>query len=264
MNSEQITRNRYQNKSINIFSLFIIICYLLSVPCSCDYGNLGGADKTDTYLSGSAVFEERLNFLSGVWYSHYAGIGRLDGYRIRKWSDITAADKTKLQSLFPALNIDNPKTYSTQDTPKNDDYILLYDDTVYGQQDDDSACTDGNWGFAYAGIVRAINIFNDNKNRGAVIIEYFEEADPVWLWDSGSYANQELAPGEKPFFGIFFRVLEQDVVQMANSVNLANLYSGTSYHTEQKTLQEAIDYNCVVNEAEFISWGVVIPQQRVK
>jgi len=257
--------SRKQKTDNRIFSLFIVIHFLLSAFIfSCDYGNLGGADQTDTYLSGSAVFEERLNFLCGVWYSHYAGIGRLDGYRIRKWSELTAADKLKLQSLFCDLNIDNPKTYSTQDTPKNDDYILFYDDTVYGQQDDDSYSTDGNWGFAYAGIVRAINIFNDNKNRGAVIIEYFEGASPSWLSDPDGYANQGLAPGEKPFFGIFFRALEEDVVQMANSVNLANLYAGDYYHTEQKTLQEAVNYNCVENEAEFISWGVVIPQQRVK
>jgi len=245
-------------------TLIILLLTLISVICSCDYGDIGDADKTDTYHSGSAVFEERLNFLSGVWYSHYAGIGKLDEYYIRKWSNLTAADKTKLQSLFPTLNIDNPKTYSTQDTPKNDDYILLYDDKVYDQQDDDSAGTDGNRGFAYAGIVRAINIFNDNNNRGAIIIEYFEGADPAWLKDSGGYANQGLAPGEKPFFGIFFRVLEQDIIQMANSVNLADLYAGEDYYTEQKTLQEAIDYNNVENEAEFISWGVVIPQQREK
>jgi len=263
-NGEQRIKNKEQKTDNKVFSLFIVICYLLFVISSCDYGNLGGADQTDTYLSGSAVFEERLNFLCGVWYSHYAGIGRLDGYRIRKWSELTAADKSKLQSLFSGLNIDNPKTYSTQDIPKNDDYILFYDDTVYGQQDDDSDSANGNWGFAYAGIVRAINIFNDNKNRGAIVIEYFESADPQWLYDPDGYAWQGLSPGEKPFFGIFFRVLEEDAVQMANSVNLANLYAGYYYHTEQKTLQEAVDYNCVENEAEFISWGVVIPQQRVK
>ena len=230
---------------------------------SCDFGQLGGADQTDTYHSGEPVFEELLHFLSGVWYSHYAGVGRLDGYRIRKWNELTAADKTKLQSLFP-VNINNLKTYSTQSAPGNNDYFLLYDDTVYGQQDDDTESTDGNWGFAYAGIVRAINIFNNNKNRGAIIIEYFENADPEWLWDPDGYSYQYLSKGEKPFFGIYYRVLESDVVQMANAVDLAAMYAGELYHTEKGTLQEAVNSNSIVNEAEFISWGVVTPQQREK
>lgn len=248
-----------------VYSLLFVLCSLLFVLFwSCDHEQLGGADQTDCYIPGETIFEERLSSLSGVWYSHYAGIGRLDGYRIRKWSELTAADKAKIQSLFPALNIAAPKTYSTQDTPGNDDYILFYDDTVYGQQDDDTAATDGNWGFAYAGVLRAINIFNGDKNRGAIIIEYFETADPNWLWDPNGYAWQGLAPGEKPFFGIYYRVLDLDVVQMANAVDLAALYAGKLYHTEKRTLQEAIDFNSVENEAELISWGVVIPQNREK
>jgi hypothetical protein len=140
----------------------------------------------------------------------------------------------------------------------------LYDDTVYGQAGDDSTATDGNWGFAYMGVVRAINIFNGNKDRGSIIIEYFEGADPNWLWDRDGYAWQGLARGEKPFFGIYYRVLQPDVVQMANAVDLATLYNGKHYHTEKRTLNEAIDINSVENEAEHISWGVVIPQEKKK
>jgi hypothetical protein len=231
----------------------------------CDYGRLGGADVTDDYRPGDDLFEQRLSFLSGVWYSHYAGIGRLDGYRIRKWGDMTDADRAKAQALFPELKIDgpgNPKTCSTQDTPQDGDYIILYDDTVYGQEDDDSSASDGNWGFAYMGVVRAINIFNGNKDRGAVIIEYFEGADPNWLWDPYGYAWQGLGRGEKPFFGIYYRVLQPDVVQMANAVDLAALYNGNHYYTEKRTLEEAVAFNSVENEAELIAWGVVIPQDR--
>jgi len=231
---------------------------------SCGYGTLGGADVTGTYYPGNPVFEEHLTFLSGVWYSHYAGIGRLDGYRIRKWSDLTAADKAKAQGLFSGLNINSPRTYSGKNVPQNSDYVLLYDDTVYGQNDDDASPVDGNWGFAYMGLVRAINIFNGDKNRGAVVIEYFEGADPNWLWDPGGYAYQGLAKGEKPFFGIYYRVLSPNIVQMANAVDLAALYAGKRYYTEKGTLDEAIAANSVENEAEFISWGVVIPQDREK
>jgi hypothetical protein len=239
--------------------IFFIFSFLF---WSCDYGQLGGADQTVTYYSGDAVFTERMNFLCGVWYSHYAGIGRLDGYRIRKWGDLTAADKAKFKSLFPNINVTNPKTYYEKDTPQNNDYVLFYDDTVYGQSDDNSLATDGNWGFAYMGLVRAINIFNGDKNRGSVIIEYFEEADPNWLWDPNGYAYQNLGRGEKPFFGIYYRVLSPNIVQMANAVDLAALYAGKHYYTEKATLDEALDANSVENEAEFISWGVVIPQDR--
>jgi len=228
------------------------------------YGKLGGADQTGTYYPGDAVFTERMNFMCGVWYSHYAGIGRLDGYRIRKWSDLTAKDKVKFQSLFPGVNVTNPRTYYEKDYPQSSDYVLFYDDTVYGQQDDDSASADGNWGFAYFGLVRAINIFNGDKDRGAIIIEYFEGCDPNWLWDPDGYAWQKLGRGEKPFFGIYYRVLSRDIVQMANAVDLAALYAGKHYYTEKGTLDEAIDANSVENEAEFISWGVVIPQDRDK
>jgi len=245
--------------------LFVICCLLFAILFwSCDHGQLGGADKTDTHESGTAVFEERLGFLSGVWYSHYAGIGRLDGYRIRKWSALTASDKAKAQALFTAVNINSIRAYKTLDSPKESDYILLYDDTVYGQADDNSANNDGNWGTAYMGIVRAINIFNDDKNRGSVIIEYFEKTDPKWLSDRGSSSYQGLTPGEKPFFGIYYRVLGQDIVQMANAVDLVALSLGYPYYTEKGTLKEAIEANSVEKEAEFISWGVVIPQDREK
>jgi hypothetical protein len=240
-------------------TLFIVICYLLF---GCDYGQLGGADQAGTYYPGDAIFTERMNFMSGVWYSHYAGIGRLDGYRIRKWGDLTAKDKAKFQSLFPGVNVTNPRTDYEKDYPQGSDYVLFYDDTVYGQQDDDSASTDGNWGFAYFGLVRAINIFNGDKDRGAIIIEYFEGCDPNWLWDPDGYAWQELERGEKPFFGVYYRVLSSNIIQMANAVDLAALYAGKHYYTEKATLDEAIDSNSVENEAEFISWGVVIPQDR--
>jgi hypothetical protein len=49
---------------------------------------------------------------------------------------------------------------------------------------------------------------------------------------------------------------------MANAVDLAALYTGKKYYTETTTLEEAIALNNVENEAEFISWGVVIPQDR--
>ena len=228
---------------------------------SCDYGQLGDADRTDTYYPQDALFKERLDFLCGTWYSHYADIGRLDGYRIRKWSDFAAEDKAKAQAQFPNLNVDDPKTYSAGELPQNSHYIVLYDDSVFGQQDDGSGGgpPDGSIsGTGFMGLVRAINIFNGDKDRGALIIEYFEGADPLWL------SGQGLARGEKPFFGIYYKALDSDTVQMANAVNLAALYAGESYYTEQGTFEEAVKTFNVENEAEFIDWGVVTPQERKK
>jgi len=240
-----------------IKSVMLILCAAGFLFWSCDHGQIGGADQTDEYRPGGEVFEERLTFLCGTWYSHYAGIGRLDGYRIRKWSEFDAQDKAKAQVLFPELNINNPQTYSAQEPPQNSYYVLLYDDTAYGQEDDGSGGNES-WGFSYMGLVRAINIFNGDKNRGALIIEYFEGADPLWLSEQG------LARGEKPFFGIYYKALDSDTVQMANPVDLAALYAGKHYYTEQGTLDEAIKTFTVENEAEFIDWGVVIPQNREK
>jgi len=49
---------------------------------------------------------------------------------------------------------------------------------------------------------------------------------------------------------------------MANAVDLAAMYAGENYYTEQGTLNEAVKTFDVENEAEFISWGVVTPQNR--
>jgi hypothetical protein len=228
---------------------------------SCDNGQLGGADRTDTYYPTDAQFEERLTFLCGTWYSYYAGIGRLDGYRIRKWSDFDDTDKAKARALFPQLDADNPKTYSAQEPPQNSYYVLLYDDTAYGQGDDGSGGNES-WGFSYMGLVQAINIFNGDKNRGAIIVEYFEGADPKWLSDQSSDYYQGLSPGEKPFFGIYFKEINSNTVQMANAVDLAARYAGNHYYTEQGTLNEAVKKFDVENEPDFIDWGVVFPQIR--
>jgi hypothetical protein len=238
--------------------IVILLCAAVFLFWSCDYGDLGDADKTVTYYPGDAVFTERMNFLCGTWYSRSAGIGLLDGYRIRKWNDLTAADKTKAKTLFPSLNINSPKTYSSKIIPQNGDYVLLFDDTLYGQEEGNSESNES-WGFGYMGLVRAVNIFNGDKNRGAIIIEYFEGAAPSWLSDT-----QGLTPNEKPFFGIYLKTLSHDTVQLANPVDLAEMYAKKNYYTERGTLAEAVGTFDVENEAEFISWGVVFPQERAK
>jgi hypothetical protein len=239
------------------FLLAVMICSGLIVSCDFyRYGAVGGADKTAAYYPLDDVFENTQSALSGVWYSHYAGIGRTDGYRIGLWSDFDrlVTDSGK-RALFLGFS---PETY-TGGRPENSDYFVFYDDTVYGQSDDGTG-GNGGWGSLttrYIGIVRAVNVFNGDAGRGAVIIEYLKGCAPKWLdrWTESS-------DGKRPFFGIYYKVLDSNTVQMANAVDLAALYAGGKYYTERRTLEEAIALNSVENEAEFISWGVVIPQEK--
>jgi hypothetical protein len=231
-------------------------CAAVFSACSLyEYGEIGGADKTDTYTPGDALFESVLSGYAGIWYSRYAGMGRLDSYRIGKVRDFTAWGREKAGALFPAANLDVITTYKGY-TASLDDYILLYDDTVYGQNDGGEG-GNGGWNFCYIGIVRDLNVFNKDPKRGAIVIEYIQGCAPKWLdrWP-------ESANGARPFFGVFYREIDANTVQMANAVNLAALYAGKRYYTEKPTLPEAIAGNSVENEAEYISWGVVIPQSR--
>jgi hypothetical protein len=243
-----------------VYAALLILMLLL--PLSCDlyqYGMLDGADITDILRPGdpetAASYEELMEFLSAVWYSHYAGIGRLDGYRVGKWKDFDAIMETKL-SLLPNLD---PFRETYTDTsgsflPGDEDYFVFYDSSVYGQQDDNEAIGPPGWDFGFLGIVRAVNVFNHDANRGSIIIEYVKGCAPTW--------SADIKDGRLPFFGVYYRVLSPNIVQLANAVDLSALYAGKPYHTEKATLQEAIDANTVENEAEFISWGVVIPQDR--
>jgi hypothetical protein len=250
--------------------LLALLCCALAGCELYEYGRLGGADQTIPYYPSVAStnpddpaekddpFAALMENLSGVWYSHWAGIGRLDGYRIGKWEDFTklVIDTGKL-SLIPGIGSDplNAKTYFTKETPKQDDYFVLYDSSVYGQQDDDSAADPGwTYNFGFCGIVRGVNLFYNIPERGAIIIEYLEGCAPQW--------DEDIKNGQLPFFGIYYRVLDPDTVQMANAVDLAALYNGEKYYTEKARLEDAMDANGVENEAEYIAWGVVIPQDR--
>jgi hypothetical protein len=244
----------------------VLLCFFLAGCRLYEYGQLGGAGKTSTYYSADAEdpvtgkeFTALLEDLSGVWYSHYAGIGRLDGYRIGKWKDFKelVIDPGKI-SLIPGIGDDplNAKT-CTGYTPKDGDYFVLYDSSVYGQEDDNGSA-DSDWGynFGFCGIVRAVNLFYNKQEMGAIIIEYLEGCASQW--------DVDIKDGQLPFYGIYYWYSTPDRVQMANAVDLAALYNGRKYYTEKATLQEAIDSNTVEYEAEYIAWGVVIPQDREK
>lgn len=211
-------------------------------------------------------FQERMNFFCGDWDSGYG-----DGYFIRKWGNLTEKDKGRIQQNFPDVDLVNLQTYgvyggdgSDKKKPTASDYIIMYPVGVAVRGGSGEDMFGG--GTTYLGLVRTINIFNGDKNKGAIIIEYFENGDPLWLGD-GSYADgsipgQGLKPGEKPFFGIYYRVLNANKIQFANAVNLAAMYAGYKYYTEKGTLKEAVGKNTVQQDAEYISWGIVMPVSR--
>jgi hypothetical protein len=235
---------------------------VLAVLGGCDlytYGRLDGADRTETLYPGDPRFESIVSSMSGVWYSRYAGIGRLDGYRIGAWSGRGGFGELVEDSGKIALFPEAARPYQTytdesgSSAPAAGDYFMLYDDTVYGRTDD-AGPPRGGWDFAYLGVVRAVNVFNGNPNRGAIIVEYLRGCAPRW--------DADIQNGPRPFFGVYYRALGKDTAQMANTVNLAAMYNGEKYYTETEHLREAVAKNSAENEAEFVSWGAVIPQDR--
>jgi hypothetical protein len=234
------------------FFLLSLITYLLSLSvivtsfAGCDNGTVGGADQT--FEGGIAA---TIDPWCGVWYSHYGG-RKLDGYRIGKWKDFAAEMAGKL-ALFPDYAPHLYDNYAIQP----DDYYLFSDDTVYETTPGDGG--NGGWGGGmvtrYIGIVRAVNVFQTaGSGAGAVIIEYLDGCYPTWDAD---------IPGKPlPFFGMYYRVLNADCIQMANAVKLWELAHGKKYYTETATLAEAVANNNAENDGEYIAWGVVIPQDR--
>jgi hypothetical protein len=226
-----------------------LIINVLFVFASCD---LSVDDEKGT---GGSEFDEVLSPLRGVWYSYDKGIGRTDGYRIGTMRDFTALmEDSGKAALFPALPRP-PRTYN-KTLFTMDDYFVFFDDTVYGEQEDGTG-GNGGWDFfitRYMGVVRGINFFSEGKDRGAIIVEYFEGCAPQW--------DDDIKDGQRPFFGIYYRVHDSDTLYMANAVDLAALFAGKNYYTEQATLEKALALNTEENEAAFISWGVVMPQHR--
>jgi hypothetical protein len=170
------------------------------------------------------VFEGALPpVLPGVWYSRY-GDRKTDGYTIGRVEDL------------PRSGAD--LCVSSGYTIKPSDYYVYYDDLSQGV-----------WGFSYLGIGRRVNLFN--AKAGAVIIEYCDGNYPWWTDLSAT-----------PFFGVYYRIIDTNTIQMANPVDLEVLSNGRPYAVETATLPEAIAKFTATNDAEFVSWGVVLPQER--
>jgi hypothetical protein len=250
-------------------AIFVLLAFVpLSSACELYFGKLGGADQYASLEPGGAEtpFERILAGMSGEWYSRY-GAQRLDGYRIGKFSENgknfeQEMGEAKLK-MFPTNGDPFEPPYPLYQggeaeayLPKADDYYIVYDDTVYGQNEEGEG-GNGGWGdlvMRYAGIVRAVNVFNNDENTGALIVQYFVGCAPTW--------SEDVRGGDLPFFGMYYRVLGENKIQMANAVGLEDLYASKKYYTETATLKEAVEKNNTVNDSEFINWGIVWPQER--
>jgi hypothetical protein len=159
----------------------------------------------------------------GVWYSRY-GDRKTDGYTIGWVEDLPLSGADL--SVSSGYNV------------KPSDYYVYYDDLSQGA-----------WGFSYMGIVRRVNIFN--SRAGAIIIEYCDGHYPWWT---------DLS--KTPFFGIYYRIIDNNTIQMANPIDLAALSQNRPYAVETTSLSQAIAKFTVANDPEFVSWGMVLPQER--
>jgi hypothetical protein len=267
-------REEQAKRRIGLLPLLLALLFPLFPGCDSALGgeehNPGDGPASYTYGKDAADIARIVDSWSGVWYSRSGG-RKLDGYRIGAWKDRRSLLPPEKAALFPGLDLDAPRfvNYSgaaydaANDFPVGsgypagleDAYFIFYDDTVYESEPGDGG--NSGWGdtqYRYLGIVKAVNTFSDNT--GAVIIHYLEGCFPNWDEDF-------IGPPPHCYFGIYYRIIDSDTIQMANAVVLDNLGSG-KYYTETATLDAAIAKNTEANTAKFISWGVAVAQEREK
>ena len=97
--------------------------------------------------------------------------------------------------------------------------------------------------FSYKGKIELVSNFNEDS--GVIIIQYTNPPSyPLYNGNS--------------FFGIYYRNLGSNSVQLANSINPD--YSAP----DTATLEEAIQKFTLFNMGDYVNWGVVQPQTRVR
>jgi hypothetical protein len=223
--------------------LILIAGSLLFSACPDPYDPGGAEDTTEQRDMGAIA--ETMAPMSGVWNAR-DGKYLLDGYRIGLAKNLKTEMADKLD-MFPDFDPDRPSLH--HGTVRDEDYYLFYDDSSYGVD----PATGKNYGYAYMGIVMAVNVFNEAGDAGAVIIEYLDGCYPRW--------EPKLERTPLPFFGMYYRINAPDRIQMANPVDLDALEEGRPYYTETATLGEAVAKNTPENDPAFIYWNIVYPQQ---
>jgi hypothetical protein len=233
--------------------------------CGDMYGTVGGADVTDTYRSPEAM-APYLSECQGGWYSWY-GNRLQNGYVIGQWKTLDSIDQ-KLE-VFRDFDRNNPRflnpegvsvsaryataaTRGQRGTIHDDDYFVMYDETTYGQSGNSIGSSPGPRRASFLAILRGVNIFDHDPNRGAFVVEYLAGCYPE------RYPFNE-GPKTLPFLGVFFRSLGRDTRQMTNPIKLADRLNGRPYYTETEDLEAAFVQSNVENDIEFVDWAVEPP-----
>jgi len=104
-------------------------------------------------------------------------------------------------------------------------------------------------GTSYKGNIRFVS--NYSSTSGVIIIEYTE---------APNYSNGYGVYNGKPFFGIYYRNLKNNTVQLANSTNLGD----NTGSPDTATLEEAVAKFTRLNLVNYVDWSRVNPQSRVQ
>ena len=145
-------------------------------------------------------------------------------------------DDTNIEGALPEL-LKGEWVFPATGIP-SERYVIGTETIEYGYGGGESV-------FDFKGIIRFVS--NYSTDSGVIIIEY-TEAPSYALYNGNS------------FFGIYYRNLKNDTVQIANSTNLADGYSAP----DTATLDEAIAKFTRLFMGNYIDWGYVNPQRRVR
>jgi hypothetical protein len=116
-------------------------------------------------------------------------------------------------------------------------YVIDNDTLQYGYGNGESD-------YDFKGNIRFVS--NYNATSGVIIIEYTQKPSyPLY--------------NDNSFFGIYYRSLATNTVQLANSINLYDLSA-----PDTATLEEAIGKFTRINMSNYVGWGNVQPQRRVQ